>query len=58
MRTKKPGIIIALFSLVLAILATVTILDIVRREVQLGHNAHSRSVQALVMKNKGLRLEI
>jgi hypothetical protein len=57
MRTKKLGIVVALFSLALAVLATNAILGLVRREVQLATTRTLDSVQSLVEQTTGLRLK-
>ena len=57
MRTKRPGIVILLFSLVLAIVATMAVLDLVRREVQLATEHALDYAQTLVMKTTGLQLK-
>jgi len=57
MRTKKLGIVVALFSLALAVLATNAILDLVRREVQLATTRTFDAVQSFVENTTGLRLK-
>jgi CDP-diglyceride synthetase len=56
MRKKKPGLVIILISLIIAVWATYSILEMVRREVQIATSHALDTVQAFVSNATGLTL--